>query len=139
MAYYQTYKSNKYKNVKQEYNGVRFDSGKEASKAFELDMRIKAKDIKGWKTHIKIPINVYFENGLPILTDIDGDKLKKLNKEFYHICNYYIDFVIEHNDGSIEYLEIKSPITMTPVWKLKWKMCECIYKDHPTIFLTVEC
>ena len=139
MAYYQKYRQNKFGNIKQEYNGIRFDSIKESTKAFELDMLIKTKKIKSWKPQHKIPINVVYENGLPVLTDTDGLELKKQKKTFDHICNYYMDFRIENIDGSIEYLEIKSPITMTKDWKLKFKMCEAIFKNHPTIYLTVEC
>lgn len=138
MVYYQTYKPNKYRNIKTEYGGGKFDSKKEAGKAFELDMRIKAGEILSWKSHQKIPINVYYENDKPILTCQDGVELKEKGIPFDHVCNYYIDFIIYHKDGSIEYLEIKSPITMTTTWKLKWRMCEAIYKDHPTIFLSVE-
>lgn len=138
MAYYQNYKPNKYRNVKQEYNGKRYDSKKEARKAYELDMLKKAGEIKDWKPQHKIAINARLDSDYPILTDTDGLELKKQNIEFIHICNYYVDFLIEHNDGSIEYLEIKSKITMTQTWKLKWKMCECIFNNHPTIFLTVE-
>jgi hypothetical protein len=139
MAYYKNYKpKNKYGNIKQEYDGRRYDSKKEASKAFELNMMLKKGIIKGWEAQRKIPINAYYKDGVPILTDMDGLKLKEAGLEFFHICNYYIDFVVFHNDGSVEYLEIKSPITMTDVWKLKWKCCECIFAEHPTIFMNVE-
>jgi len=138
MSYYQTFNRNKYKNIRQEYNGQRFDSKKEANKAYELDMMKSAGEIKDWKAQHKIPINIVYENGKPYLTDTDGLELKKQKKDFDHYCNYYIDFLIEHNDGSIEYLEIKSKATMTPTWKLKWKACESIFRNHPVIFLTVE-
>ena len=138
MAYYQTYKSNKYGNIKQEYNGKRYDSKKEANKAYELDLLKRQGEIKDWKPQHKITINARLDSDFPMITDTDGLQLKKENIRFFHICNYYVDFLIENNDGSIEYLEIKSKITMTPVWKLKWKMCEAIFDNHPTIFLTVE-
>lgn len=140
MTYYQTFKPrNKFGNIKQEYKGRRYDSRKEATKAFELDCMVKAGQIKKWDAQKKIPINAYYENGKPILTDTDGLILKEQGKEFMHICNYFVDFVLYHNDGSIEYLEIKSPITMTDAWKLKWKMCETIFAEHPTIRMNVEC
>lgn len=143
MSYYQSYNPNKFKNIRQEYNGVRYDSKKEANKAYELNMLKKAGEIKDWQPQWKIPLNVSWFSAdiyktLPILTDQDGTELKKRNIVFQHLANYYVDFRIEHNDGSIEYLEIKSKITMTPVWKLKWALCEAIFKDHPTIFLRVE-
>lgn len=80
-------------------------SKKEAQYAAELDLRLKAKDIKRWQRQVKIPIEV---NG-------------------YHICNYFIDFVVEHNDGHLEYVEVKG--METDVWKMKWKLCEALHPD----------
>lgn len=105
----------KYGNVPTEYRGGRFQSKKEARKAMELDMMKKGKAIKDWKPQHRLSLDV---NGV-------------------HIANYYVDFMITHNDGSIEYLEIKSYITKTPVWRLKWKLSQALY-DDPTITWTVE-
>lgn len=90
-----------------EYKGARYASKKEGQKAWELDMLKKAGEIKDWEKQKKI--EMYGPN---------GDK----------ICNYFVDFVVYHNDGLIEYVEIKSPITMTEVWRLKWKMMEDKFK-----------
>lgn len=98
-----------YKTAKQGKNDSKF----EASKAQELELRKKVGDIKDFQEQVKIPIEV---NG-------------------YHICNYYIDFVIEHNDGEIEYCETKG--YATDLWKLKWKLFEALY-DKPGNTLTVE-
>ena len=94
--YWQT-KQSKYGNVAKEYNGITFHSKKEAAYAQELDLRIKAKDIKSWERQIKISL------------DVNG----------YHIANYYIDFVITHNDKTKEYVEVKG--FETDVWKMKWQ------------------
>jgi len=98
---------------KQEYNGLRYDSGFEASYAAELDLRVKGKDIKSWERQITIPLTV---NG-------------------YLVCNYKIDFVVYHNDGTVEYVETKGYAHNT--WKLKWKLFEALYSDKPNIILTV--
>jgi len=45
--------------------------------------------------------------------------------------------MIEENDGTFTYLEIKSPITMTPVWKMKWALSQALYSD-PNIKWVVE-
>ena len=89
------------------------DSKFEAGKAQELELLKKAGEIVGFKEQVKIALEV---NG-------------------YHICNYFIDFVIEHNDGEIEYLETKG--YATDVWKMKWKLFEALY-DKPGNKLTVE-
>lgn len=105
----------KYGNIRQEYHGTSYMSKKEARKAQELDLLLKSKKIKSWEKQKKLSL------------DINGK----------HIANYFLDFVIYYLDGSIEYLEIKSPITCTDTWKLKWKMAQAIYID-PRIKWTVE-
>jgi hypothetical protein len=102
-------KNSYYKTAKQGKNDSKF----EASKARELELLQKAKEIVGFQEQVKIPLVV---NG-------------------YHLCNYFIDFVIEHTDGTLEYLETKG--FATDVWKLKWKLFEALY-DKPGNKLTVE-
>lgn len=98
---------------KQMYNAQKYDSGFEAHYAMELDARQKAGDILRWERQVKIPLEV---NG-------------------YHIANYYIDFIVYHNNGEIEYVETKG--MPTEVWKLKWKIFEATYSDLPGVLLTV--
>ncbi len=103
----------KYGASKSQYNGITYHSKKEAGYAAELDLRVISRDIKSWERQIKIDISV---NG-------------------YHICNYYIDFVIIHNDCSVEYVEVKG--FETEVWRLKWKLFEALYSKIPNVTLTV--
>ena len=98
---------------KQEYNGSRYDSRFEANYAAELDLRKKAGEIKDWQRQVKIPL------------DVNG----------YHISNYYIDFVVYHSDGIVEYVELKG--RKTDIWILKWKLFEALYSEKPDVVLTV--
>lgn len=98
-----------YKTAKQGKNDSKFEAGK----AQELELLKKAGEIVDYREQVKIPLEV---NG-------------------YHICNYFIDFVIDHKDGTTEYLETKG--FATDVWKLKWKVFEALY-DQPENILTVE-
>lgn len=103
---------NKYHAESSTHNGIPYHSKKEAAYASELDLRKKACDIKEWDRQIKISL------------DVNG----------FHICNYYVDFKILHNDGSLEYVEVKGFETDT--WRLKWKLFEALYsndKDKLTI------
>ena len=114
--YYQKYNNRlKYGNIPTEYRGGRFDSKKEARKAMELDLLVKAGEIIKWEKQKKLSLDV---NGM-------------------HIANYYLDFVLYYPDGTVEYLEIKSPITQTPVWRMKWKLSQALFKDK-NIKWTVE-
>ncbi len=95
------------------YDGYIYDSKFEAGYAAELDLRVKAKDIKSWEKQVTIPLVV---NG-------------------YKVCDYRIDFVIHHNDDTTEYVELKG--VAFPTWRLKWKLFESLFGDRPGVQLTV--
>ena len=106
----------KYHNHSTTYNGHTYHSKLEANYAVELDFRLKAGDIKGWERQVKLDLKV---NG-------------------YHISNYYIDFIIQHNNGVYEFTEIKG--MEMDLWKMKWKILEATFDDHkrtPDDWLTV--
>lgn len=105
---------NKYGAKPTIYNGIKYHSKFEAEYAKSLDWRLKAKDIKEWSRQIKIPL------------DVNGE----------HICNYFIDFGIIHNNGVFQLAEIKGMETAT--WKLKWKLFLATYrKQNPDILITL--
>lgn len=115
MVYIQKIRYAKYGNRASDYNGYVYDSALEADYARELELRVKAKDIKSWRRQVKCEINI-------------GD---------IHICNYYVDFEIEHNDESFELVEIKG--METEVWRLKRKLLEAVWLPaHPDHTYTVE-
>lgn len=99
-----------YRTRKQGKNDSKFEAGK----AQELELLKKAGEIKDFQEQVKIPL---------IVNDLI-------------VCDYWIDFVIEHNDGTTEYLETKGYATDT--WKLKWKLFEALYSGKPDVLLTVE-
>jgi hypothetical protein len=94
-------------------NGHKYDSKFEAQYAAELALRKKAGDIKDWHAHESIDLRV---NG-------------------HLVATYKIDFVVEHNDGSTEYVETKG--FETADWRLKWKLFEALYSGIPGVYLTV--
>lgn len=110
---YYVERGRKYKNITTIYNGLSYHSAYEASVARDLDLRKKAKDIKSWERQVKIPLKV---NGVTI-------------------GNYYIDFIIKHNDGTIEYLEAKG--METDLWRWKWKHLEAQLKNKRNVKMTV--
>jgi hypothetical protein len=103
----------KYGAKKQEYGGILYHSKKEAGYASHLVMRKLSKDILDWERQVKISL------------DVNG----------HHITNYFIDFIIHHNDGRKEYVEVKG--FETPEWKLKWKLFCALYQDDKMNMLTV--
>lgn len=100
--------SSKLHNVRKTYNGITYQSKLEAKYAMDLDLLMKSdnSDIKEWIPQVKISL------------DINGE----------HICNYYIDFVIEYNDGRKKYVEVKG--LEMPLWRLKWRLFLALYKDQ---------
>lgn len=115
MGFYFQRRQNKYHAVRQTYQGKKYDSKKEAGKAAELEMLKNGGAIKDWEAHVRLPL------------DVNGQ----------HVCDYILDFRVTNNDGSIEHIEIKSFITMTDVWKIKWKLAQILYPD-PDIKWIVE-
>lgn len=82
-----------------------YDSKFEAGYAQELELRLKAGDIKSFETHVRTPLVV---NG-------------------YTVCDYYVDFVIYHNDETTEYVETKG--YPTNEFKIKWKLFCALHED----------
>ena len=107
-------KGNKDHAKRHEYNGYTYHSKMEAAYAAELDLRLRAKDIIGWRRQV------------PLELCLNGKK----------ICTYRIDFIVEYADGTEDWVEIKG--LETPEWKLKWKMTEAIYGEDKNIRLIVQ-
>lgn len=101
-----------FKTPKVKIGDKQYDSKFEANYGQELELRVKAGDIQGFETHVRIPLVV---NG-------------------YTICNYYIDFVIFHNDETTEYVECKG--LPTDVWRIKWKLFLALFEDDPNVKIT---
>lgn len=93
----------KYNNIKTIYNGIKYDSKKEAEYAKILDLRIKANDIISYQRQVKLSIVV---NGVKI-------------------CNYIADFVVQNNDNLETVIDVKG--YKTSIYKLKKKLVEAIY------------
>jgi hypothetical protein len=104
-------KSNKFNNVKIEIDGYKFDSIKEGNYYGQLKIRKQTGLIKDFKLQVKYDI---------VVNNI-------------HIAKYFLDFLIEHNDGSFEYIDIKGKdyksqkFIKTSVFALKKKLIEAIY------------
>lgn len=113
-------------------------SKKEAGYAKELDYRLLAKDIKAWYKQVVISFDVTMK-GLLIARSTNPLLPKVKDQNFFHICKYYVDFMIVHNDKTLELVEIKSFITMTKDWKLKRTLLEATWlRTHQDrIFYTV--
>jgi hypothetical protein len=96
------YRRNKYRNRWTGYAGAKYASAKEAKFAAELDLLVRAGEIASWRRQCRIPLVV---NGVTVTT-------------------YVVDFEIRHNDGTVEFVEVKGH--PTPEWKLKWRLFDAL-------------
>lgn len=104
-------KSSKFGNVKIEIDGHIFDSKKESEFYGSLKIKKQAGLIKDFQMQVKYDI---------IVNNIQ-------------IAKYFLDFLVEHNNGTIEYIDIKgkdkktNKFIKTGVFALKKRLVEAIY------------
>jgi hypothetical protein len=110
-------KVSKFNNVKSEIDGHKFDSKKESEFYGSLKIKKQAGLIKDFKMQVQYDI---------VVNNI-------------HIAYYYLDFEIENNDGSFEYIDIKgkdiksNKFIKTSVFAIKKRLVEAIYHIKITI------
>lgn len=100
----------KYGNRKKESNGILYDSRIEANYANDLLLMKAAKEIKDFEPKPKY--DLYGKNGSKI-------------------CTIVPDFLVTMPDGTFEIHEVKSKITMTPLWNFKRKLFEDNFPELP--------
>jgi hypothetical protein len=104
-------KSSKFNNIKVDIDGHTFDSKKEAEFYGQLKIKKNAGLIKDFQMQVRYDIIV---NSIMI-------------------GKYFLDFLVENNDGSIEYIDIKgkdsktNKFIKTGVFALKKRLVEAIY------------
>lgn len=94
------------------YNGSWYQSTKEGRYARLLDTLKNASNpaerVVKWEKQVKVPLSAHGK----------------------HICNMYVDFHVWYASGREEYHEVKSPITITPTYKLKEKLFRAEYPER---------
>lgn len=93
----------KYRNKITEINGIKFHSKKEANRYVHLRILEKANKIKDLELQPKIPLLV------------NGKKIGNYIGDFKYFDIEKLEYVIE---------DVKSPITKTPIYRLKKKILE---------------
>ena len=112
MAYKTSFKTHGNAAIKTVYNGRKYDSKFEASVAMDLDVRLKAGEIKDWEPQYKVEMWACDSTGQP--------KFKKTHK---------IDFRVHELDGSYTLLEAKGFETSDYKERRKW-LDELWLPDH---------
>jgi hypothetical protein len=99
---------------------VTYDSNAEAMFAKSLDLMKHAQGtdrVESWEHQIKIPLIV----------------------NHITIGHIVVDFLVRYVDGRRELVEVKSPVTQTPLSKFKKKFLEATFlQDHPEIKYVIQ-
>lgn len=106
----------KYHNIKMEYNGVMYDSKKEAKRQYVLNMMERGGIIRDLERQKRFLLQEAFVNN-------KGEKIREIS--------YIADFYYYDNErGSLVVEDVKSPATRTDVYRIKKKLFE---KKYPEI------
>jgi len=106
----------KYNNKKTIIDDKKFDSESEGKLYWDLKLQEKQGLIEAVDTQVKEELFAYGKS----------------------ICNYYVDFLVYHNDGSKEYIEHKATGTITSTWRLKYKMLQAKYAHDKNVIVTTN-
>jgi len=98
-------KRSKFNSQSTYYNDVWYGSLLEANYARELDLRVRAGELREWKRQVPIDLVV---NGVKI-------------------CTYKIDFLEIDKNGGEMWTETKG--AETAEWRIKWKLFDAIHPD----------
>jgi len=127
---------NKYRNIQRACNaGHKHDSIKEASYCDELALRVRARDIESYEVQKKFTLQPNFK-----MRPIDQNHIHPWRQrgEAVRAISYIVDFKIVHNNGMVEYVDVKGgKATQTDTFKIKWKLLKFIYKDSPSVIFTI--
>lgn len=104
---YEDAKKHKYGAKSDVYNGTKYRSRLEATKATELDWLKKSGEVKSWQYEPK-PLWQIYVNGC-------------------HIVQYTIDFRVENADGTIDYIETKGVETRD--FRIVWKLVKANFDE----------
>lgn len=95
--------NSKFGNRRTEYNGITYDSKKEATRAAELDLLVRSGVVERW------------ERQVPFQVEINNIKIFK----------YVADFVVYYKDGMVRVEDVKG--FRTPLYRMKKKAVEAYY------------
>lgn len=141
-----------YRKTKSNFYGKsQFDSRKEAGEARNFDREVERGEIKGYVKQYRIDFyasnmmvlrngdviklqdgQVVYPDHLPVILANPGDNERRYSS---YLLSYYVDFKVEHNDGVIEFVEVKG--LKSKDFKMKWALMEAVYGNDPAYQLTI--
>lgn len=121
ISQYVRQKSNKYKNEKIECDGIVFDSKKELNRYQELQLLLKAGEIRDLQLQVKY---ILIPTQREVFKDEDGNL--KARKVIERECSYVADFVYIDKKGDTVVEDTKG--FRTEVYKIKKKLMLQVHK-----------
>lgn len=107
-------KKNKFGAKKAIVDNKKFDSQSEGDLYCQLKLQQRAGLINSFEQQVKEELWAYGK----------------------HICDYYVDFLVYHNDGSREFIEHKGKAT--DAWAIKWKMLVAKYDGDKNVKCSIN-
>ena len=127
-------KKNKFHANKQEYNGILYDSQKEANRAAELSLLERAGDIHDVRRQVRLSFSIC-ERCKRLCLDVC--RFHKTSRRFL-ITAYFCDFSYRTKDNVLVYEEIKgNPTSKLPAWKIKRNLLEALLQGDESKRLEV--
>lgn len=120
MAYIER-RVNKYGAIKTEYDGHKYDSKFEASVARDLDIRLRAGEIKDWSRQYKVEMWAY---------NCHGQRAMKVSHK--------VDFRVHENDGSFTLLEAKGVETADYKMRRNWLEAFWLPENPDHVYMVVK-
>ena len=111
-----------------------FDSILEAQEAVNIIEAEEKGKITSWKKQVPLDFYIVIEDKKPILKCNPTDNERRYG---YWLERYYIDFQIDHKDGTIELIEVKGQKQVKD-WKRKWNMVQAVFGDDPNYILKLK-
>lgn len=112
----------KFKNKKTEIDGIIFDSELESKYYLYLQEQRKAGIVIAIQTQ-------------PVFELIPSFRK---NKRTIRPIKYKADYRVRYADGHEEIVDIKTEATMTPAFRLKWKLFDFYYPDLELLLITLH-
>lgn len=112
--YFKKSRPNKFGAKKSLVDGKKFDSQSEGQLYAELKLQERAGLIESFEQQVKEELWAYGK----------------------HICDYYVDFLVYHNDGTREFIEHKGKAT--DAWRIKFKMLCAKYENDPSVKCSIN-
>lgn len=127
-----------HKTKNNSYNGKVYDSCKEAGEARELDKKIDNGEIVSYQKQVRIDFYIKYrqtDDFKPLPPIIIANPEPNERRYSHYFTSYILDYAVTHNDGTIEFVEVKG--LKGDEFKKKWLLLDAVYGNNPNYLLKI--